>query len=114
MDAVYAFDEILSNDVLWWDVEMLQDLHLCHELLQKFVGGTDYMDNESTESVIELDANKITSNISASFPLLLEHGVETVGMLPAFADSFMWLSNTTDQVFEEMRIMMGVRESGME
>jgi len=43
-----------------------------------------------------------------------EHGVETVGMLPAFADSFMWLSNTTDQVFEEMRIMMGVRESGME
>jgi hypothetical protein len=24
----------------------------------------------------------------------------------------MWLSNTTDQVFEEMSIMMGVRESG--
>ena len=111
MDAVYEFDEMLSNDVLW-DVEMLQDLHLCHGLLQKFVGDTDYMDNETTESVIELDANKIPSNISVSFPFLLEYGVETVGILPAFVDSFMWLSNTTDQVFEEMSIMMGVRESG--
>lgn len=103
---------MLSKDVVW-DVEMLQDLHLCHGLLQKFVGDKDYMDNKSNESVTELDANKIPSDISVSSPLLLEHGVETGGVLPAFVGSLMSLRNTTDQVFEEMSIMMGVKESGV-
>jgi hypothetical protein len=88
MDDVYEFDEMLIKDVVS-DVEMLQDLHLCHGLLQKFVGDTVYMDNGSTELVIELDAIEIPNNISVSSPLVFEHGAETVDMLPGFVDSLM-------------------------
>jgi hypothetical protein len=88
MDDVYEFDEMLIKDVVS-DVEMLQDLHLCHGLLQKFVGDTEYMDNGSTELVIELDAIEIPNNISVTSPLVFEHGAETVDMLPGFVDSLM-------------------------